>query len=226
MLCKHATQIIADACMLAGARPFDSPTCGYADRPTDQHRAGFSLKKKMFAGQVTSAQVVVWDLLRRTADPFFLLHDLSQACSSCLRSFGIGADLLLTTPPPRPPLPPSSRLFLSLARALRSVFLIPRAAYIMQKLDHIGIYLVIAGTMTPFMLVNMSSAAAATWLVCVEWRESILAALACARAVFARRSPPSQPMVMFVSVWWPPLGGCARSGRVGRHCAQHLLARN
>jgi channel protein (hemolysin III family) len=40
---------------------------------------------------------------------------------------------------------------------------------VLQVLDHVGIYLVIAGTMTPFMLVGFHNHTSARVLICAEW---------------------------------------------------------
>lgn len=40
---------------------------------------------------------------------------------------------------------------------------------ILQVLDHVGIYLVIAGSMTPFMLLTLHHHTNARVLICAEW---------------------------------------------------------
>jgi len=45
---------------------------------------------------------------------------------------------------------------------------------VLQVLDHVGIYLVIAGSMTPFMLVALHHHTAARVLICGEWIAAFL----------------------------------------------------
>lgn len=49
----------------------------------------------------------------------------------------------------------SSMLFLYVASTLYHAFPWPRVKHVMQSLDHVGIYLLIAGTYTPFVLVSL-----------------------------------------------------------------------
>lgn len=45
---------------------------------------------------------------------------------------------------------------------------------VLQVLDHVGIYLVIAGSMTPFMLVALHHHTSARVLICGEWIAAFL----------------------------------------------------
>jgi channel protein (hemolysin III family) len=48
---------------------------------------------------------------------------------------------------------------------------------VLQILDHVGIYLVIVGTMTPFMLVGLHHHSSARVLICAEWIAAFLGCL-------------------------------------------------
>jgi channel protein (hemolysin III family) len=48
---------------------------------------------------------------------------------------------------------------------------------VLQILDHVGIYLVIVGTMTPFMLVGLHHHNSARVLICAEWIAAFLGCL-------------------------------------------------
>ena len=57
------------------------------------------------------------------------------------------------------------------------------AMRVLQVLDHVGIYLVIVGTMTPFMLVGLHHHTSARVLICAEWIAAFLG------SIFAGRVP-------------------------------------
>lgn len=48
---------------------------------------------------------------------------------------------------------------------------------VLQVLDHVGIYLVIVGTMTPFMLVSLHHHTSARILIIVEWVAAFLGSM-------------------------------------------------
>ena len=50
-----------------------------------------------------------------------------------------------------------------------SFFMMPRTSRILQILDHVGIYLLIAGSYTPFMLIALHHVRAARLLIIAEW---------------------------------------------------------
>ena len=50
-----------------------------------------------------------------------------------------------------------------------SFFMMPRTSRILQILDHVGIYLLIAGSYTPFMLIALHHVKAARLLIIAEW---------------------------------------------------------
>jgi channel protein (hemolysin III family) len=58
-----------------------------------------------------------------------------------------------------------------------ALFLYPLAMRVLQILDHVGIYLVIVGTMTPFMLVGLHHHNSARVLICAEWIAAFLGCL-------------------------------------------------
>jgi hemolysin III len=57
-----------------------------------------------------------------------------------------------------------------------SFFMLPRTSSILQILDHVGIYLLIAGSYTPFMLITLHHVKGARLLIIAEW---IAAAVGC-----------------------------------------------
>lgn len=67
----------------------------------------------------------------------------------------------------------SSMLFLYVASTLYHAFPWPRVKRVMQSIDHVGIYLLIAGTYTPFLLVSLRG----TWgwlLFAIVWTIAVV----------------------------------------------------
>ena len=59
-----------------------------------------------------------------------------------------------------------------------TVFLFVRpASRILQILDHVGIYMVIAGTLTPFCLITLNHHTSARVLIIAEWTFAILGSI-------------------------------------------------
>lgn len=65
---------------------------------------------------------------------------------------------------------------------------IAAAMRVLQVLDHVGIYLVIVGTMTPFMLVGLHHHTSARVLICAEWIAAFLG------SIFAGKCSHSVPI--------------------------------
>lgn len=80
-----------------------------------------------------------------------------------------------------------------------SFFLMPRVAYILQKLDHIGIYLLIAGTVTPFMLVNLHGLWSGTLLLCAEWGVALVGVVL---SVVVRETLQALDMFLYLLMGW------------------------
>ena len=82
-----------------------------------------------------------------------------------------------------------SLMFLFFSSTLyHSFFMLPSAAWILQIFDHVGIYFLIAGSYTPFMLIGLHHSSEARFLLAVEW---LLAALG---AIYAASVDLSKPM--------------------------------
>jgi len=63
-----------------------------------------------------------------------------------------------------------SLMFLFLSSCLfHSFFMLPTTSRILQILDHVGIYMLIAGSYTPFLLIGLHSSNTATVLLVAEW---------------------------------------------------------
>lgn len=76
-------------------------------------------------------------------------------------------------------------MFLFLSSCLfHSFFMLPTTSRILQILDHIGIYLVIAGSYSPFCLIALHHYSAASILLCLEWIAALLGAIFCSFADF------------------------------------------
>jgi channel protein (hemolysin III family) len=56
-----------------------------------------------------------------------------------------------------------------LSRLMSSFFMLPYAKDILQIFDHVSIYLVIAGSYTPFMMIALHHNTSANVLLVVEW---------------------------------------------------------
>jgi hemolysin III len=67
-----------------------------------------------------------------------------------------------------------TRSFLHLWPHLSYINMRTPASRILQILDHVGIYLVIAGTYTPFLLIGMHHHTSARVLLTAEWTAAIL----------------------------------------------------
>jgi len=50
-----------------------------------------------------------------------------------------------------------------------SFFMLPTASYVLQILDHVGIYMLIAGSYTPFLLIGLHNYTSATVLLIAQW---------------------------------------------------------
>jgi channel protein (hemolysin III family) len=63
-----------------------------------------------------------------------------------------------------------SLIFLFLCSTLyHSFFMVPSASHVLQILDHVGIYFLIAGSYTPFMLIGLHHSFSAKILLIIEW---------------------------------------------------------
>jgi hypothetical protein len=63
-----------------------------------------------------------------------------------------------------------SLMFLFMSSTLyHSFFMLPKAFRILQILDHVGIYMLIAGSYTPFMLIGLHTFTSARILLIFEW---------------------------------------------------------
>lgn len=69
-------------------------------------------------------------------------------------------------------------MFLFLSSCLyHSFFMLPATHRIFQILDHVGIYLLIAGTFTPFMLIGLHHHYSARVLLTMEWIAAVLGSI-------------------------------------------------
>ncbi len=91
-----------------------------------------------------------------------------------------------------------SMLFLYLASTLYHAFPWPRVKEVMRRIDHVGIYLLIAGTYTPFVLVSLRG----TWgwiLFAIVWS---IAAVGCFVKVFFGERWVNASTASYVAMGW------------------------
>ena len=63
-----------------------------------------------------------------------------------------------------------SNMFLFLSSTLyHSFFMVPSASSILQSFDHVGIYFLIAGSYTPFMLIGLHHETSAQIMLIIQW---------------------------------------------------------
>lgn len=88
-----------------------------------------------------------------------------------------------------------SLLFLFLSSTLfHSFFMMPQTSRILQVLDHVGIYMLIAGTYTPFLLIGLHHHSKARVLLVGEWIFALLG------SIFATCSDLNSPTTTIVEL--------------------------
>lgn len=87
-------------------------------------------------------------------------------------------------------------LFLFMCSALfHSFFMLPSASYVLQILDHVAIYMLIAGSYTPFLLLGMHNHTPAYVLLIAEW------IVAVGGAVFSACSDLNSPVTNTIELY-------------------------
>lgn len=115
-----------------------------------------------------------------------------------------------------------SLMFLFLCSSLyHSFFMLPMASRVLQILDHVGIYMLIAGSYTPFLLIGMHGQLSATVLLCGEWLAVFCGILFCTQADFTSETTTTIELVTFivmgcsVACVWPSLSASLPAAAVG-----------
>jgi len=86
-------------------------------------------------------------------------------------------------------------MFLFLSSCLfHSFFMLPTTSRILQILDHVGIYMVIAGTLTPFCLITLNHHPPARVFIAAEWIFAVLG------SVFATCSDLNAPITTMIEL--------------------------
>ncbi|WP_426817525.1 PAQR family membrane homeostasis protein TrhA [Winslowiella sp. 2C04] len=91
-----------------------------------------------------------------------------------------------------------SMILLFLASTLYHAIPHPRAKYWLKKLDHCAIYLLIAGTYTPFLLVGLKSPLA-HWLMVVIWSLALIGVVF--KLIFAHRFK-AMSLITYMLMGW------------------------
>ncbi|MFS2225494.1 PAQR family membrane homeostasis protein TrhA [Pantoea sp. B65] len=91
-----------------------------------------------------------------------------------------------------------SMILLFLASTLYHSIPHPRAKYWLKKLDHCAIYVLIAGTYTPFMLIALKSPLA-HWMMAVVWSLALVGIVF--KLLFAHRFP-AMSLVTYLLMGW------------------------
>jgi hemolysin III len=92
-----------------------------------------------------------------------------------------------------------SLMFLFLCSSLyHSFFMLPMASRVLQILDHVGIYMLIAGSYTPFLLIGMHGHLSSAVLLCAEWLAVLCGILFSAQANFSSATTTTIELVTFV----------------------------
>lgn len=92
-----------------------------------------------------------------------------------------------------------SLMFLFLCSSLyHSFFLLPVASRVLQILDHVGIYMLIAGSYTPFLLIGMRGHFSCTVLLCLQWLAVFCGILFSAQADFTSQTTTIIELVVFI----------------------------
>lgn len=92
-------------------------------------------------------------------------------------------------------------MFLFLSSCLfHSFFMLPKTYRVLQILDHIGIYMVIAGTFTPFLLIGMNQYTSARVLLCAQWLIAFLGSIFAICADFDNIFTTVIELILFVSM--------------------------
>lgn len=101
-------------------------------------------------------------------------------------------------------------MFLFLSSCLfHSFFMLPTTSRILQILDHIGIYFVIAGSYSPFCLIALHHHTSARVLLTLEWIAAFLGCTFCTFADFTKPTTTLIELIIFVCmgcgflVIWP-----------------------
>lgn len=98
----------------------------------------------------------------------------------------------------------ASLMFLFLCSSLyHSFFMLPMASRVLQVLDHVGIYMLIAGSYTPYLLIGMRGHLSCTVLLVLEWLAVFCGILFSAQADFSSNTTTAIELVTFVAM------GCA-----------------
>eukprot|EP01036_Dinobryon_divergens_P031771 gene31771-41236_t len=86
-------------------------------------------------------------------------------------------------------------MFLFLSSCLyHSFFMLPSTSRILQILDHVGIYMVIAGTLTPFSLITLNHHTSARVFITAEWIFAVLG------SIFATCSDLNAPITTMIEL--------------------------
>lgn len=133
------------------------------------------------------------------------LNSISHLVGAVLALLGLGALLAVAVPSGEPRLIVSfvvygcSLVLLYTASTLYHSFQPPRLKQLFRLLDHISIYLLIAGTYTPFMLVSVAGATG-TGILAAIWALALIGTLS---EVFLRgRSIKVVQMFIFLGMGW------------------------
>jgi hemolysin III len=115
-----------------------------------------------------------------------------------------------------------SLMFLFLCSSLyHSFFMLPMASRVLQILDHVGIYMLIAGSYTPFLLIGLHGQLSATVLLCAEWLAVFCGILFSAQADFNSETTTIIELVTFVAMGcsvafiWPSMSASLSTAAIG-----------
>lgn len=94
-----------------------------------------------------------------------------------------------------------SLMFLFLFSTLyHSFFMVPSVSWILQIFDHVGIYLLIAGSYTPFMLIGMHHSRFAQILLVLEWSVATIGSIVATVADLNKPMTNVVECIMFVGM--------------------------
>lgn len=94
-------------------------------------------------------------------------------------------------------------MFLFLSSCLfHSFFMLPSTSRILQILDHVGIYCVIAGTYTPFLLITLNHSTAARILLVGEWMAAALGSTFAACSDLNSKTTNNVELSFFLLMGW------------------------
>ena len=106
-----------------------------------------------------------------------------------------------------------SLMFLFLSSCLfHSFFMLPTTSRILQILDHVGIYLLIAGSYTPFLMIGLHGSIPATTLLVAEW---VFALVGIIFAMCSDLNAPSSTVVELITFLTMGLGLFSVSSEIG-----------